>query len=137
MAAPILWAPGIFWFFLRENPMPIKFLLLGGGGVLGFSRRWVEVLILFLWAWGFFPNISNPCALFCILMVRDPVCFSHMNPEGIPVQYFCTCGQELLELLFCNHLSVSTQWLKIQNFPRTPQFIKWRFPLPSRRECQF
>ena len=38
MAALILWAPGIFWFFLLENPMPIKFLLLGGG-VLGFFRR--------------------------------------------------------------------------------------------------
>ena len=33
MAAPILWAPCIFWFFLLENPMPVKFLLLGGGGV--------------------------------------------------------------------------------------------------------
>ena len=32
MAAPILWAPGIFGFFLQEKtPMPIKFLLLGGG----------------------------------------------------------------------------------------------------------
>ena len=31
MAAPILWAPGIFRFFLLENPfMPIKFLALGG-----------------------------------------------------------------------------------------------------------
>ena len=38
MAAPILWAPGIFGFFLLENAMPIKFLLLGGG-VLGFFRR--------------------------------------------------------------------------------------------------
>ena len=27
MAAPILWAPGIFWFFLLENH---KFLLLAG-----------------------------------------------------------------------------------------------------------
>ena len=31
MAAPTLWAPGIFWFFLLENPMPVKFLLLGRG----------------------------------------------------------------------------------------------------------
>ena len=31
MAAPFLWAPGIFWFFLLENPMHIKFLVLGGG----------------------------------------------------------------------------------------------------------
>ena len=34
MAAPILWAPGFFWFFLQEgSPMPIKFLVLGGVGV--------------------------------------------------------------------------------------------------------
>ena len=34
-----LWAPGIFWFLLLENPpMLIKFLLLKGGG-LGFLRR--------------------------------------------------------------------------------------------------
>ena len=36
MAAPILWVPGIFGFFLLETPMPIKYLLLGGGGLLGF-----------------------------------------------------------------------------------------------------
>ena len=52
MAASILWAPGIFWFFLLENPMPIKFLLLGGGW--GFLEGGVGVPILFLWAWGFF-----------------------------------------------------------------------------------
>ena len=35
--------------------MPIKFLLLeGGGGVLGFLEGGVEVPILFLWARGFF-----------------------------------------------------------------------------------
>ena len=31
MAAPILWAPGKIAFFLQENPMSIKFLVLGGG----------------------------------------------------------------------------------------------------------
>ena len=31
MAAPILWAPGKIAFFLQENPMPIKFAVLGGG----------------------------------------------------------------------------------------------------------
>ena len=36
MAAPILWAPGIFGSFCRKTPTPIKFLLLGGGGVLVF-----------------------------------------------------------------------------------------------------
>ena len=39
MAAPILWAPGIFWFFLLENPHAHKFLVLGGGGGSGFSGR--------------------------------------------------------------------------------------------------
>ena len=33
-AVPSLWAPGVLAFFLQEKPsMPIKFLVLGGGGV--------------------------------------------------------------------------------------------------------
>ena len=37
MAAPIVWAPGSFAFFLQEKtPTPIKFLVLEGGGLLGF-----------------------------------------------------------------------------------------------------
>ena len=40
MAAPILLAPGNFWFFLLENPHAHKILPLGGGGGgLGFFRR--------------------------------------------------------------------------------------------------
>ena len=31
MAAPILWAPGIFVFSAGNPPMPIKLLVLGGG----------------------------------------------------------------------------------------------------------
>ena len=31
MAAPILWAPGIFWFFLLENPHAHKIPPFGGG----------------------------------------------------------------------------------------------------------
>ena len=31
MAAPILWARGKIASFLQENPMSIKFLVLGGG----------------------------------------------------------------------------------------------------------
>ena len=31
MGAPILWTPGKNEFFLQENPMSIKFLVLGGG----------------------------------------------------------------------------------------------------------
>ena len=58
MAAPILWAPGIFWFFLLENPHAHKIPPFRGGGFLGFfvflEGGGVEVPILFLWAWGFF-----------------------------------------------------------------------------------
>ena len=35
LAAPILWAPGIFWFFLLENPHAHKIPPFRGG-VLGF-----------------------------------------------------------------------------------------------------
>ena len=38
MAAPILWAPGFFWFFLLENPHAHKIPPFRGG-VLGFFRR--------------------------------------------------------------------------------------------------
>ena len=31
MAAPILWAPGIFWFFLLENPRARKIPPFTGG----------------------------------------------------------------------------------------------------------
>ena len=67
-----LWAPGIFWFFLLENPMSIKFRVLRGGGCWGFLEGGVEVPILFLWArffsdslflffifWGEFPCSST------------------------------------------------------------------------------
>ena len=36
--------------------MPIKLLLLGGGGFWAFLEGGVEVPILFLWAWGFFRS---------------------------------------------------------------------------------
>ena len=32
MAAPVLWAPGIFLVLSAGNPMPIKFLVFFGGG---------------------------------------------------------------------------------------------------------
>ena len=54
MAAPILWAPGIFWFFLLENPHAPKIPpFRGGGSGFFFLQGGVEVPILFLWAWGF------------------------------------------------------------------------------------
>ena len=39
MAAPILWAPGIFLFFLLEIPRAHKIPPVRGGGVMGFLRR--------------------------------------------------------------------------------------------------
>ena len=39
-------------FFLQEKPMSIKFLVLGGGGILDLPGGGVP--ILFLWARGFF-----------------------------------------------------------------------------------
>ena len=61
--------------------MPIKFLLLGGGGSWNFLEGGVEVPILFLWAWGFFrlkevirshPDHGSP---FCgnPLVLADPL----------------------------------------------------------------
>ena len=56
MAAPILWAPGIFWFFLLENPHAHKIPPLRGGSGF-FLEGGVEVPILYLWAWGFFREM--------------------------------------------------------------------------------
>ena len=58
MAAPILWALGIFWFFLLESPQAQKFRLLGGvfgifwkggGGSADFN----------IWTWGFFRECHS------------------------------------------------------------------------------
>ena len=56
MAAPILWALGIFWLFLLENPHAHKIPPFRGrgGGFWGFLEGGVEVPIPFLWARGFF-----------------------------------------------------------------------------------
>ena len=55
MAAPVLWAPGIFGSFCWKTPMPIKFPPFRGGG-RGFFWKGggVEVPILFLWGMGIF-----------------------------------------------------------------------------------
>ena len=47
MAAPILWVPGIFWFFLLEIPHAHKIPPFRGGGGSGFLFEGVEVPILF------------------------------------------------------------------------------------------
>ena len=56
MAAPILWAPDIFGFFLQENPHAYKiprfrggylfYFFLGGGGSASFISMGAEI---FLW----------------------------------------------------------------------------------------
>ena len=56
MAAPILWAPGILWLFLLENPHAHQIPRFKGGGVSWDFLRGggAEVPTLFLWARGFF-----------------------------------------------------------------------------------
>ena len=54
MAAPILWAPGIFGPFLLENPHAHKIPPFRGGSCFFWKGGGVEVPILFLWARGFF-----------------------------------------------------------------------------------
>ena len=62
MAAPILWAPGIFGSFCRKTPMPIKFLFLGGGGggVSGrFQKGGGKCQFIFMGV-GIFPHKQIP-----------------------------------------------------------------------------
>ena len=59
MAAPILWAPGIFWFFLLQNPHAHKIPRFRAGGVGSFGKGGVEVPILILMGVGFFQRKST------------------------------------------------------------------------------
>ena len=98
MAAPILWAPGIFWFFLLENPHAHKIHRFRGGVVGFFRRGGVEVLILFLWAWGFFrmsrkQNRKFSARNFCCTALGSwtsawtsaPQCLFFQGFEGVPI----------------------------------------------------
>ena len=58
MAAPILWAPGIFWFFLLETPHAHKIPPFGGGGVLGFFRRGGGSANFIFMGVGIFPKVG-------------------------------------------------------------------------------
>ena len=55
MAVPILWAPGISWFFLLENPSNSSFWR-GGRGVFG---RGVEVPITNFYGRGDVSDCNN------------------------------------------------------------------------------
>ena len=55
MAAPILWAPGIFGFFLLENPHAHKIPPFTGG-VLGFFRRGGWKCQFFFMGVGIYPS---------------------------------------------------------------------------------
>ena len=48
MAAPILWAPGIFWFFLLENPHAHKIPRFRGGGSWLFGRSGGSANFIFM-----------------------------------------------------------------------------------------
>ena len=73
MAAPILWAPGIFRLFLLENSHAQKFLVLakGGGGLL-FLEEGVSLPISFLWAWDFSENCAS-CSLVSLRTKNEKV----------------------------------------------------------------
>ena len=84
MAAPILWAPGIFWFFLLENPHAHKIPpFRGGGGVLGFFRRGGGGSANFIFMGvGIFPFLPSGS----IQERRDrtdpsPLCYASMDPK--------------------------------------------------------
>ena len=66
MAAPILWAPGIFLVLSAgKTAMPIKFLLLGGGGsVLGFFRGGGWKCQFYFYGRGDFSELSKIRRLF-------------------------------------------------------------------------
>ena len=73
MAAPILWAPGIFWFFLLENPHAHKIPPFGGG-VLGFSRRGGWKCQFYFYGRGDFSEFSRDSREF-----RDPRGFRELG----------------------------------------------------------
>ena len=56
MAAPILWAPGSFWFFLVETPVPIKFIVLGGRSRVFWKGGGVDVPIFIFMGVGIFSD---------------------------------------------------------------------------------
>ena len=60
MAAPILWAPGKC-VLSAGKPMPIKFLFLGGGGILGFGRGGGSADFIFMGARIFLIREWQPC----------------------------------------------------------------------------
>ena len=62
MAAPILWAPGIFWFFLLENTHAHKIPPFRGG-VRGFLRRGGGSANFIFMGVGIFPSIAYPLML--------------------------------------------------------------------------
>ena len=86
MAAPILWAPGIFWFFLLEKkiPMPIRFFVLGGRLVFLLEGGW-KCQFNF-WGVGIFPTKSE--FFECALGPLSSHPFSLVLPPSFP---FRTC----------------------------------------------
>ena len=97
--------------------MPTKFLVLGGGFWSLFEGR-VEVPILFLWAWGFFPifeikfhQIYNPPKMYA---VNYKLFWEDLQLQfSAPRQEFslCSCSCPILPGIILNmHLQPSKIW---------------------------
>ena len=56
MAAPILWAPGILWFFLLENPHAHKIPRFRGGELVFFLEGGGASANLMFMGVGIFPS---------------------------------------------------------------------------------
>ena len=63
MAAPILWAPGIFWFFLLENPHAHKIPPFRGGGFWVFLEGGGGSANFIFMGVGIFPIEALACLL--------------------------------------------------------------------------
>ena len=108
MAAPILWAPCIFGVLSAgKTSMPIKFLLLGGGGFWVFLGGGVEVPILFSWAWGFFRRKASGAFLaVAALSLFKAFLFKESIVKAVTAHELLVLG-DVLAFFHCEDLSGS------------------------------
>ena len=103
LAAPILWAPGIFWFFLQENRHAPKIPRFRGG--LGFFFwKGGQVPILFFMGVGTFPIENNSVEN---VLVRAPkVFFLKKNSASSKPTRICTALFKWGEMTQIKHTQI-------------------------------